>query len=486
MGKKKLRKFRFSGLPKLTREQARVGNALLSFLPQTPFEIGFKDEVRKVLEPLVKADVDVWFDTLTHVPEDRLSGHILDPTCVVRVGLLPKPQEMLLEFDLVVAQEAIDRLMGGDAESVDASRALSDIEEGVFTFLMLKVLDLVQKTLGNEHQMALRLKGFHGSAASVAAATAGTGDWVCASFKLFFDLTVGFFRIYLPRSLVETDMLAPLPDDGPALTRVLQRTALRANRVAAIEVPIHVEAGRIPFAAADLQQLEGGDIVLIEDAQVRLVEGALEGPVESRVGLGHHGLIQGSLAVGESGKYEVVIEQILAAGVPEPAGGAMEGGEMAEMADEEHARGHAAAPEEARDVAARARAALAERALTGELTSLPVDRAPVVEPQAEHDEGEDDGEYEEGAYEDEGEYDEEPLPESAGLLGDVNIPMIIELGRVAVTAADVVQLRPGQVIELARSPGDPVDLVVDGRRIGRGELVEIEGELGVRIIELVK
>ena len=47
-------------------------------------------------------------------------------------------------------------------------------------------------------------------------------------------------------------------------------------------------------------------------------------------------------------------------------------------------------------------------------------------------------------------------------------------------------LRPGQVIELSRSPGEPVDLVVAGKRIGKGELVEIDGELGVRILSLAR
>lgn len=81
-------------------------------------------------------------------------------------------------------------------------------------------------------------------------------------------------------------------------------------------------------------------------------------------------------------------------------------------------------------------------------------------------------------------YPEEPLPESVGMLSDVAVPLVVELGRVSVSAADVMALRPGQVIELNRSPNEAVDLVVDGKRLGRGELVEIDGELGVRILEL--
>ena len=78
------------------------------------------------------------------------------------------------------------------------------------------------------------------------------------------------------------------------------------------------------------------------------------------------------------------------------------------------------------------------------------------------------------------------MPESAAMRADVSVPMVVEMGRVKVSASDIVGLRPGQVIELSRSPGDAVDLVVDGRRIGRGELVDIEGELGVRILDLAR
>ena len=72
------------------------------------------------------------------------------------------------------------------------------------------------------------------------------------------------------------------------------------------------------------------------------------------------------------------------------------------------------------------------------------------------------------------------------MLDDVTVSMVVELGRVNVSATDILGLRAGQIIELVRSHKDPVDLVVDGKRVGQGELVEIEGELGVRILSLVK
>lgn len=54
------------------------------------------------------------------------------------------------------------------------------------------------------------------------------------------------------------------------------------------------------------------------------------------------------------------------------------------------------------------------------------------------------------------------------------------------TADEVIRLRAGQIIELGRSPVDPVDLVVAGKLLAKGELVEIDGALGVKILKLVK
>ncbi len=63
--------------------------------------------------------------------------------------------------------------------------------------------------------------------------------------------------------------------------------------------------------------------------------------------------------------------------------------------------------------------------------------------------------------------------------------MVVELGRIRMNAAQVVRLKKGQILRLPRAPGDPVDLVVNGKVLARGELVDVEGELGVRLVQIV-
>lgn len=74
--------------------------------------------------------------------------------------------------------------------------------------------------------------------------------------------------------------------------------------------------------------------------------------------------------------------------------------------------------------------------------------------------------------------------EGAALLEDVPIPLVIELGRLNMTVREIAELRQGEVLELGRSPTEPVALVVEGRVIGGGKLVNVEGEIGVQITSL--
>jgi flagellar motor switch/type III secretory pathway protein FliN len=69
---------------------------------------------------------------------------------------------------------------------------------------------------------------------------------------------------------------------------------------------------------------------------------------------------------------------------------------------------------------------------------------------------------------------------------DSPVVVRIEMGAVSMTAREWAELGPGDVIETGRRIAEPVILRVAGREVARGELVSLEGELGVRIRELVR
>lgn len=74
---------------------------------------------------------------------------------------------------------------------------------------------------------------------------------------------------------------------------------------------------------------------------------------------------------------------------------------------------------------------------------------------------------------------------SLSLLRNVEMNVTAELGRARMTVADLLSLSTGSVVELDRVAGSPIDLLVNGTLIARGEVVVIDEEFGVRITEIV-
>ena len=74
---------------------------------------------------------------------------------------------------------------------------------------------------------------------------------------------------------------------------------------------------------------------------------------------------------------------------------------------------------------------------------------------------------------------------SLDLLRNVEMNLTAELGRSKMTVAELLSLTPGSVVELNHTAGTPIDVLVNGTLIARGEVVVIDEEFGVRISEIV-
>ena len=72
------------------------------------------------------------------------------------------------------------------------------------------------------------------------------------------------------------------------------------------------------------------------------------------------------------------------------------------------------------------------------------------------------------------------------VLADVEMGVTAELGRCHMTVRELLSLTPGAIIDLDRSAGALVDVLVNGTLIARGEVVVIDEEFGIRISELLK
>jgi flagellar motor switch protein FliN/FliY len=69
-------------------------------------------------------------------------------------------------------------------------------------------------------------------------------------------------------------------------------------------------------------------------------------------------------------------------------------------------------------------------------------------------------------------------------LHDVPVELAVEIGRTRMTIRETLALGPGSIVTLDRLAGEPVDLLVNGKPIARGEVVVIDEEFGLRVTEV--
>jgi flagellar motor switch protein FliN/FliY len=75
--------------------------------------------------------------------------------------------------------------------------------------------------------------------------------------------------------------------------------------------------------------------------------------------------------------------------------------------------------------------------------------------------------------------------ESIDMIKDIPLEVTVELGRTKKLIRDILEFGPGTIIELDKLAGEPVDIMVNGKYIAKGEVVVIDESFGVRITDII-
>lgn len=79
----------------------------------------------------------------------------------------------------------------------------------------------------------------------------------------------------------------------------------------------------------------------------------------------------------------------------------------------------------------------------------------------------------------------DPVESALALLMDIKLPVQIALGRTRVPLAEVLRLSPGALVELDSDLSSGVEIVVHDKVIATGEIVDVDGDYGIRIVSRV-
>lgn len=79
-----------------------------------------------------------------------------------------------------------------------------------------------------------------------------------------------------------------------------------------------------------------------------------------------------------------------------------------------------------------------------------------------------------------------PQQENINLIMDVPLEVTVELGRTNKSIKEILDFSPGTIIELDKLAGEPIDILVNGKFVAKGEVVVIEESFGIRVTEIIK
>jgi len=412
----KVRPFTFAGLKKFTAEQVAVAESFATYLSYRPFQPEFETSFGVVLERCLKMPSQVKATELRPLARAELSTLLPTTSCLVVLGAAPSEAKILVELDMALVGFAIERLLGGTGEGAQILRPLTEIEEGVLSFVILKLLQHMNTGWQNGAQLSLSLDRFAAKLADLQPLVDAEAGYHLVGVRVSVGRTNGYARILLPQSLVQKSFASPAGVGAPTAQELAYMRKCLPS-LGDLVVQGRVEAATLDLGPDELRQLEAGDIIILENHQLQKTADGLAGGAFIKLGLGKNGGLAG----------QVVCEG-------------------------DHAR--------------------------FQVTEILIQEEPVESAMVQDADNK-------GVVGDTGAGQEDNLEGTHGLLRDVPAPVVVELGRIKLNAAQVTRLRSGQIIRLPRGPNDPVDLVVNGKLFARGELIEVDGELGVRLTQVV-
>ncbi|MBI1910176.1 MAG: hypothetical protein HYS22_08420 [Deltaproteobacteria bacterium] len=285
----KVSPFPFERLPKVSRQEIQLFSTLFRSLDK----FGFDENCKRGLESLLLGHLGLPVSLSLRKAEIAPFGKVMDSVnphgVFVLFTLSPAPGRILLEIDPSLASSCIDCLLGGSHEKADPSRIgvtdkkPTEMDQGVLSYLFLKILSFLDQ-YGQSMGLHFRLDRFETEKTAVAAPGQDPNPVASFFFRINFNDQNRFVRLILPSSLIQKlDSQAGEPMTEKEADSLLERM----DRLGFLKTQIWAEAGKTSLALSDIEKLEAGDVVLLDETTVQFApERGIAGDVIIHAGQG--------------------------------------------------------------------------------------------------------------------------------------------------------------------------------------------------------
>ncbi len=291
-----MKPFPFEKIPKIDAREEEMKILLRKFRAGSDFFSSLRRVIQETLSRELSQDFSCRLEKPSWASLNEKIRALAPQGIYLTFSLSPSPEKAVLEIDPLIAHAAVDKLLGGAGEFPVSMRPLTEIEEGVLTFLFLKIFAGVfeAKSLQSEEGAPLhfRMQGLVFSQDELAPAVSfseeDSEDALQIPLKLSFRGRSGYARLLLPRIMAES-MAANVSDGVEASEAPEISDTAKLARLGFIKTSLWSELGRVPLKVADINALEVGDVVVLEDTGAHVQSGRLAGHLSLRVGQGECG-----------------------------------------------------------------------------------------------------------------------------------------------------------------------------------------------------
>ncbi|MBI2083112.1 MAG: flagellar motor switch protein FliM [Deltaproteobacteria bacterium] len=278
-----IKSFDFGNLPHLTDEETGLASSFYRYLSPALLRDEIQPSLQELLTTELGTDVSFQFDTITTQATGSYLEKLPPQGVFLVLGLPPMEERAFVEIDSQLAFAMIDRLLGGGGEVPPFLRALTEIEQGVFSYLLLKILARFYERCDRSAKSHFRLYEIRSSSEELASLVKPEAS----SLILMINVTVGdrsgYCRFIFPAPFVQRAFSEPVKEMAEADHRYEEG---RLQNYGFVKTDLWAEVGRTTVRARELESLNVGDVVLFDQTSAEYHEGKVQGQLTLRIGLG--------------------------------------------------------------------------------------------------------------------------------------------------------------------------------------------------------
>lgn len=275
-------------LAKISGKDQRALDALFSFLPLTGMRANFIAAIQETLSSHLNIDTFFNLDAVSEGSFKSFFDGMPDPVLVAVLGAAPSEGKILLEVDSGLAGFFIERLLGGGSETFPTPKPLSEIEQGVLQYLILQLLAHVYRLCGEDSRVHFRFEKFVFNPDDLRNVINFEDTVFGLGVRMNVGANAGYVRLVFPSPLVSR-LYLNVQAKGEARKAENEYLWEKLGEYGHVKLPLWADGGRVTITTGDMENLESGDVILLEDSKLKLNERALSGSVILRAGDGNHG-----------------------------------------------------------------------------------------------------------------------------------------------------------------------------------------------------